>query len=157
MPTALAGLRLWRTAEPATAAHTGTIKDTGPLLELAHHGSPLRIGQRAANYPLQRRTVNHCRKESGLSNVVIYTTRVCPYCIRAKALLAKKGVSYSEVDVSNDQEKRVWLVTATGQRTVPQIFINDQPIGGFDDMAALDRKGELDRMLAASPPSASSL
>ena len=84
-----------------------------------------------------------------MSNVVVYTTRVCPYCIRAKALLKKKGVAFSEIDVSNDPEKRTWLVSATGQRTVPQIFINDQPIGGFDDMAALNRKGELDRLLAA--------
>jgi glutaredoxin 3 len=82
-----------------------------------------------------------------LPNVVVYTTRVCPYCIQAKALLKKKGVAFSEIDVSNDPEKRTWLVSATGQRTVPQIFINDQPIGGFDDMAALNRKGELDRML----------
>lgn len=83
-----------------------------------------------------------------MPNVVVYTTRVCPYCIQAKALLKKKGIAFSEIDVSNDPEKRTWLVSATGQRTVPQIFINDQPIGGFDDMAALNRKGELDRMLA---------
>ena len=84
-----------------------------------------------------------------MPNVVVYTTKVCPYCIQAKALLKKKGVTFSEIDVSNDPEKRTWLVSATGQRTVPQIFINDQPIGGFDDMAALNRKGELDRLLAA--------
>ena len=84
-----------------------------------------------------------------MPNVVVYTTRVCPYCIQAKALLKKKGVAFSEIDVSNDPEKRTWLVSATGQRTVPQIFINDQPIGGFDEMAALNRKGELDRLLAA--------
>ena len=84
-----------------------------------------------------------------MPNVVVYTTRVCPYCIQAKALLKKKGVAFSEIDVSNDTEKRTWLVSATGQRTVPQIFINDQPIGGFDDMAALNRNGELDRLLAA--------
>ena len=82
-----------------------------------------------------------------MPNVVVYTTKVCPYCIQAKALLKKKGVAFSEIDVSNDPEKRNWLVSSTGQRTVPQIFINDQPIGGFDDMAALNRKGELDRML----------
>jgi glutaredoxin 3 len=79
--------------------------------------------------------------------VVIYTTKVCPYCIQAKAMLKKKGVAFSEIDVSNDSEKRSWLVSATGQRTVPQIFINDQPIGGFDDMATLNRAGELDRLL----------
>ena len=82
-----------------------------------------------------------------MPNVVVYTTRVCPYCIQAKALLKKKGVTFSEIDVSNDPEKRTWLASATGQRTVPQIFINDQPIGGFDDMAALNRRGELDRLL----------
>ena len=85
-----------------------------------------------------------------MSNVVIYTTQVCPYCIRAKALLSKKGIAYSEIDVSDDQAKRAWLVTATGQRTVPQIFINDQPIGGFDDLWALDRRGDLDRMVAVT-------
>ncbi len=84
-----------------------------------------------------------------MSNVVIYTTKVCPYCVQAKSLLKKKGIAFSEIDVSNDSDKRAWLVTATGRRTVPQIFINDQPIGGFDDLWALDRKGELDRMLAA--------
>jgi len=82
-----------------------------------------------------------------VSNVVVYTTRVCPYCIRAKALLKKKGVAFSEIDVSNDTDKRSWLVSTTGQQTVPQIFIDDHPIGGFDDMAALDRRGELDRLL----------
>ena len=86
-----------------------------------------------------------------MPNVVVYTTKVCPYCIQAKALLKKKGVAFSEIDVSNDPEKRTWLVSATGQRTVPQIFINDQPIGGFDDMAALNRNGELYRLLAAQP------
>ena len=73
---------------------------------------------------------------------------MCPYCVRAKALFKKKGVPYREIDVSNDDETRTWLVQATGQRTVPQIFINDKPVGGFDDVATLDRKGELDRLLA---------
>lgn len=82
-----------------------------------------------------------------VSSVVIYTTKVCPYCVRAKALLSRKGVEYQEIDVSHDDAKRQWLVQATGQRTVPQIFINDKPVGGFDDIAALDRKGELDPLL----------
>ena len=68
--------------------------------------------------------------------------------MRAKALFARKGVQYQEIDVSNDDQKRHWLVQTTGQRTVPQIFIDDKPVGGFDDIAALDRKGELDPMLA---------
>jgi glutaredoxin 3 len=80
-------------------------------------------------------------------SIVIYTTKVCAYCARAKALLARKGINFREVDVSEDDEKRTWLLQATGQRTVPQIFINDQPVGGFDDIALLDRKGDLDRML----------
>ena len=68
--------------------------------------------------------------------------------MRAKALFARKGVQYQEIDVSSDDQKRHWLVQTTGQRTVPQIFIDDKPVGGFDDIAALDRKGELDPMLA---------
>jgi glutaredoxin 3 len=62
-------------------------------------------------------------------------------------LLSKKGVPFEEVDVTLDDEKRNWLFKTTGQRTVPQIFINGQALGGFDDMCALDRKGELDRLL----------
>jgi glutaredoxin 3 len=85
-----------------------------------------------------------------VQSVVIYTTKICPYCVRAKALFARKGVAYREIDVSNDDATRMWLVQTSGQRTVPQIFINDKPVGGFDEVAALDRKGELDRLLAGS-------
>ena len=84
------------------------------------------------------------------AKVVMYTTTVCPYCIRAKMLLNKKGVPFEEVNVSGDDAKRAWLVETTGRRTVPQIFINDEPIGGFDDMHALARAGELDKKLAAT-------
>ncbi|MGE5788716.1 MAG: glutaredoxin 3 [Myxococcales bacterium] len=79
--------------------------------------------------------------------VLIYTTRVCPYCIRAKQVLTKKGVPFREIDVSNDSDLRSYLVEATGQQTVPQIFIDGQSIGGCDDMIALDRQGKLDPML----------
>ena len=79
----------------------------------------------------------------------MYTTLICPYCIRAKMLLKAKGVAYEEIDVSRDHEARAWLVEATGgRRTVPQIFINEESIGGFDEMRALDRAGELDKKLA---------
>jgi glutaredoxin 3 len=78
----------------------------------------------------------------------MYTTLICPYCIRAKMLLKSKGVAFEEIDVSRDDEKREWLVKVTGRRTVPQIFINDEAIGGFDDMRALDIAGELDKKLA---------
>jgi glutaredoxin 3 len=82
------------------------------------------------------------------ADVVIYTTRVCPYCVRAKALLTKRGIPYEEVDVTGDHDKREWLVQASGgRRTVPQIFIKGQPIGGSDDLYELDRKGELKTML----------
>lgn len=82
------------------------------------------------------------------AEVVIYTTTVCPYCIRAKVHLKKKGVDFREVNVSGDDKQRAWLLETTRQRTVPQIFINGRPIGGFDDMIALDRAGKLDPLLA---------
>jgi len=77
----------------------------------------------------------------------MYTTTICPYCIRAKMLLKGKGVPFEEINVSGDHDTRAWLVKVTGRRTVPQIFINDEPIGGFDEMRELDRAGELDKKL----------
>lgn len=82
-----------------------------------------------------------------MAHVAIYTTPSCPYCVMAKRLMRDKGVEYQEIDVANDSEKRRWLVEATGQRTVPQVFIDGKPYGGFTDVAALDRKGELDALL----------
>lgn len=82
-----------------------------------------------------------------MAEVRIYTTRTCPYCFAAKDLLERKGVRYEEIDVTADQETRAWLREATGSRTVPQIFIDGRPYGGFTDVAALDQKGELDRLL----------
>ncbi len=75
--------------------------------------------------------------------VTVYTTKVCPYCVRAKALLDRRGIAYTEIDVSNDPEKRAWLVQVTGRRTVPQVFIGDEPVGGSDDIHALDAAGRL--------------
>ncbi len=83
-----------------------------------------------------------------MAEVIVYTTRICPYCVRAKQLLTRKGIAFREVDVSDDPLERQALVQRTGQRTVPQIFIADQSIGGCDDLYALDRSGELDRLLA---------
>lgn len=85
------------------------------------------------------------------AHVVMYRTPICPYCIRAKALLERKGVSFEEVDVSGDDRKRAWLIETTGQRTVPQIFINGRSVGGCDELHALERRGELDRLLAEPP------
>ena len=78
----------------------------------------------------------------------VYVTTFCPYCVRAKSLLKKKGLAYQEIDVTGDEEKRAWLVQASGgRRTVPQIFLDGKPLGGSDELHALDRSGELDRML----------
>lgn len=82
--------------------------------------------------------------------VEIYTTPWCPYCLAAKRLLATKGVAYEETDVSGDSEKRQEMMArAKGRYTVPQIFIGGTPIGGCDELHALDRAGKLDPMLAA--------
>jgi glutaredoxin 3 len=82
------------------------------------------------------------------ASVLIYLTDWCPYCQRAKALLTKKRASFTEVDVDDRPDLRSWLVSASGQRTVPQIFINGQPVGGSSELDALDRQGKLDRLLA---------
>ena len=83
--------------------------------------------------------------------VRIYTTKWCGYCHAALRLLDQKQVRYEHIDVSNDPATRKWLVDATGRTTVPQIFINEKPVGGFDDISALDRRGTLDRLLAEDP------
>lgn len=85
-----------------------------------------------------------------MAEVVIYTKPGCPYCIRAKALLDRKGAAYQDIVASNDPEKKAEMVQrSNGKMTFPQIFINDQHIGGCDDIHALDAKGELDALLAA--------
>jgi glutaredoxin 3 len=78
-----------------------------------------------------------------MAPVQVYVTTTCPYCVSAKALLKKRGIAFEEVDVTNDPEKRDWLVATTKRRTVPQIFIGGKPIGGSDDLHALDERGEL--------------
>jgi glutaredoxin 3 len=85
------------------------------------------------------------------ADVVIYRTRYCGYCVRAKRLLEQKGSPFQEIDVSGDRDRRAWLADATGRRTVPQIFINGRHIGGFQELAALDRRGQLDALLAEDP------
>lgn len=84
-----------------------------------------------------------------MAEVVIYTKPGCPYCIRAKALLDRKGAAYEEIIASNDPEKKAEMVQrSNGKMTFPQVFINDQHIGGCDDLHAVDAKGELDALLA---------
>jgi glutaredoxin 3 len=88
-----------------------------------------------------------------MADVKIYTTKLCIYCLRAKALLSKKGVAFQEIDASFNPEMRRWLRELTGSPTVPQIFINGQAVGGYDDIAALDRQGALDKLLAVGAKS----
>ena len=86
-----------------------------------------------------------------MSKVLMYSTEVCPYCVRAEALLKRKGVSEIEkIRVDLDPERRLEMMERTGRRTVPQIFIGDRHVGGFDDLAALDHAGELDPLLKSA-------
>lgn len=83
-----------------------------------------------------------------MKKVRIYTTNYCPYCVRAKDLLSRKGIPFEEIDVTQDPEMREKLVALTGGRTtVPQIFIEDMSVGGFDDISALEKAGKLDGLL----------
>ena len=86
-----------------------------------------------------------------MPKVTIYTTAYCPYCHSAKALLRRKNVQFSEIDVSYDAEERQRMMAkAQGRRTVPQIFIGETHVGGSDELHALDRQGKLDPLLAAA-------
>lgn len=86
-----------------------------------------------------------------MNTVRMYTTEVCPYCIRAKALLAQRGVkTIDEVRVDLEPAERDRMVALSGRRTVPQIFIGDKHIGGCDDLLALDARGELMSLLGAT-------
>ncbi len=85
-----------------------------------------------------------------MSEVEIYTTSICPYCVRAKSLLTRKGAAYREINVELDLGTRDAMVArAGGRQTVPQIFIGGRHVGGCDDLYELDRRGELDRLLGA--------
>ena len=83
-----------------------------------------------------------------MAQVVIYTTNYCPYCSAAKALLRRKNVNFEEIDVTDDPSRRDEMERLSQRWTVPQIFIDGQPIGGFDDMNRLDLNGMLDSLLA---------
>lgn len=79
--------------------------------------------------------------------VIVYSTAVCPYCIRAERLLEAKGVTVQKVRVDLDPAERVRMMERTGRRTVPQIYVGDTHVGGFDDLYALDQAGKLDPLL----------
>ncbi|MEE4638454.1 MAG: glutaredoxin 3 [Wenzhouxiangella sp.] len=82
--------------------------------------------------------------------VVMYATSACPFCVAARHLLHAKGVRWTEVPIDQQREKRAEMMQRSGRHTVPQIFIGDRHVGGFDDLNALEHQGELDQWLSAS-------
>ena len=84
-----------------------------------------------------------------MAPVTMYTTDACPFCIRAKALFAKRGIEYDEVNLARDPDGRAQLIKRTGMYTFPQILIGDQAIGGFTELVAADRAGRLTELLTA--------
>jgi glutaredoxin 3 len=83
-----------------------------------------------------------------MSNVVMYTTQWCGYCAAARELLRSKGVEFEDIDVDADSALRQEMMDKSGGRTVPQIFINNEPVGGYSDIAALEEQGKLDTLLS---------
>ncbi|NPA71290.1 MAG: glutaredoxin 3 [Gammaproteobacteria bacterium] len=84
-----------------------------------------------------------------MAEVIIYSTNTCPYCNMAKRLLDSKGATYKTIDVGGDNKLWAELEAKTGRNTVPQIFIGDHHVGGFDDLSAADKRGEIDPLLQA--------
>lgn len=85
-----------------------------------------------------------------MSNITMYSKETCPYCVRAEQLLQHKGIStFNKIDIEADTGEMERMIARTGRRTVPQIYIGDTHVGGFDDLAALDRAGKLDPLLNA--------
>lgn len=84
-----------------------------------------------------------------MKTVTVYTSQICPYCVRAKSLLKKKGAAFEEIDVTMDPKARDEMLSKSGgARTVPQIFIGETYVGGCDELYALEREGRLDQLLA---------
>ncbi len=86
-----------------------------------------------------------------MPKVVVYSTNVCPYCVRAKSLLQRKGIEYEELNIDQDFSLMEQMMEKSQRRSVPQIFINDYHVGGYDDMAELDAEGKLDQLLGIAP------
>lgn len=82
-----------------------------------------------------------------MSTVIMYCTAVCPYCVMAERLLQGKGINVEKIRVDLDPNRRAEMMTRTGRRTVPQIYVGDTHVGGFDDLSALERAGKLDLLL----------
>ena len=90
-----------------------------------------------------------------MPHVVMYTTAICPYCVRAKTLLQRKGVDYEERRIEGSRDLMREMLERSKRRTVPQIFIGDYHVGGFDDLAELDMEGKLDGLLGVTESAAS--
>jgi glutaredoxin 3 len=87
-----------------------------------------------------------------MTRILLYTTKYCGFCLAAKRLLAKKGLAFEDIDVGFDPEKRAEMTARSrGGRTVPQIFIQGRHVGGYDELAALERAGELEHWLVRAP------
>jgi glutaredoxin 3 len=82
-----------------------------------------------------------------MTNIIIYTTTHCPYCVKAKNLLNKKQIEFKEIDITDDQARQEMITKSGGKKTVPQIFINNQNIGGYDDLYELEKQDKLDDLL----------
>ena len=82
-----------------------------------------------------------------MPQVKVYTTAYCPYCVRAKSLLTNKGVPFDEINLEGKHQELLDLKEKTGMRTVPQIFVGDHFVGGFQELSAINQSGELDRLL----------
>ena len=83
-----------------------------------------------------------------MKEILVYSTQTCPFCDRAKELLASKNLEYKEILIDIDANKRQEMMDKSGRRTVPQIFIDQHHVGGFDDLSALNQSGDLDKLLA---------
>ena len=82
-----------------------------------------------------------------MKKVIVYSKEVCPYCVRAKALLQRKGVAFEEIKIADEKTRDEMIAKSGGRMTVPQIFIGEKHVGGCDDLYALDKAGELDKLL----------
>lgn len=82
-----------------------------------------------------------------MTNIVIYSKDPCPYCVRAKSLLQRKGAKFEEIKITDDATRQEMIEKSGGRMTVPQIFIGETHVGGFDDLYALDQEGKLDELL----------
>ena len=101
------------------------------------YGRSMRVG----------RSLFSAASEASVSKIVMYTTQWCPYCRNAKALLARKGQKWEEIDVEAEPARRREMVERSGRTSVPQIWIGERHVGGCDDLVALERSGELDALL----------